>query len=116
MKKYLQTLAIILTVVLISSVMNASILSFGVKLFLQHILLGYTSSIAYGFIASKIAIEEDKSTLLLAILALIYALTLPAWVSADAGTLNHVEGIPRVSFRGFREFGNAGRIFKQVDK
>ncbi|MEM1690866.1 MAG: hypothetical protein QXF05_04805 [Thermofilaceae archaeon] len=78
LRKYLQTLAIILAVVLISPVMNASILSFGVKLFPQHILLGYVSSIAYGFVASKIALGENKSTLLPALSALIYALTLPA--------------------------------------
>ncbi|MEM1762108.1 MAG: hypothetical protein QW043_06030, partial [Desulfurococcaceae archaeon] len=75
---YVQTLAVILAVVLISPVMNSSILSFGVKLFPQHILLGYVSSIAYGFVASKIALGENKSTLLPALSALIYALTLPA--------------------------------------
>ncbi|MEM1930268.1 MAG: hypothetical protein QXH81_09880, partial [Thermofilaceae archaeon] len=78
LRKYLQTLAIILAVVLISPVMNASILSFGVKLFPQHTILGYVSSVAYGFVASKIALGENKSTLLPALSALIYALTLPA--------------------------------------
>ncbi|MEM0004574.1 MAG: hypothetical protein QXN97_04500 [Desulfurococcaceae archaeon] len=78
LRKYVQTLAVILAVVLISPVMNSSILSFGVKVFPQHIALGYVSSIAYGFVASKIALGENKSTLLPALSALIYALTLPA--------------------------------------
>ncbi|MEM1832298.1 MAG: hypothetical protein QXJ97_12325 [Desulfurococcaceae archaeon] len=58
--------------------MNSSILSFGAKLFPQHIILGYISSVAYSFVASKIALGENKSTLLPALSALIYALTLPA--------------------------------------
>ncbi|MEM0235988.1 hypothetical protein [Thermofilum sp.] len=78
LRKYVQTLAVILAVVLISPAMNSSILSFGAKLFPQHIILGYISSIAYGFVASKIALGENKSTLLPALSALIYALTLPA--------------------------------------
>ncbi|MEM1695232.1 MAG: hypothetical protein QXO80_03230 [Thermosphaera sp.] len=78
LRKYVQTLAVILAVVVISPAMNSSILSFGAKLFPQYIMLGYISSIAYGFIASKIALGENKSTFLPALSALIYALTLPA--------------------------------------
>lgn len=78
LRKYVQTLAIMLAVVLISPVMNSSMLAFGIAIHPQHILLGYVSSIAYGFIASKVALGESKSTLLPAVSALIYALTLPA--------------------------------------
>ncbi|MEM4005721.1 MAG: hypothetical protein QXM43_08845 [Desulfurococcaceae archaeon] len=79
LKKYVQTLAVISAVVLISPIMNSSILSFAVVLYPQHVLLlGHVSSVAYGFVASKIAIGENKNTLLPELSALIYALTVPA--------------------------------------
>ncbi|MEM2024926.1 MAG: hypothetical protein QXW94_01370 [Desulfurococcaceae archaeon] len=77
-KKCLQTLAVMLAVVVISPAMNASMLSLGARAFPQHILLGYLSSVAYGFIASKAALGESKSTLLPALSALIFALVAPA--------------------------------------
>lgn len=58
--------------------MDTSILGLGVRLFPQHALLGHTSSVAYGFIASEIAMGENESTLLPALSALIHALTMIA--------------------------------------
>jgi len=57
-------------------VVNAIVLRLGFAVSPVHAVLGYTFTISYGYVTSKLVLGRNASTLIPALTALLYTLTL----------------------------------------
>jgi hypothetical protein len=60
----------------LSEILNAMVLRLGVAVSPVHAVLGYAFTLSYGYVASKLVLGRNTSTLIPALTALLYTLTL----------------------------------------
>lgn len=76
MMRYALSLIIVVIVSAIGPVITAMVLKTSTVLLTEHIIAGYAASLAYGYVANKLATGKNKSTLLPAASALFYTVLL----------------------------------------
>jgi hypothetical protein len=76
LKRFAQTLVLVTFTAAMVPVVNAIVLRLGFAVSPVHAVLGYTFTISYGYVASKLVLGRNASTLIPALTALLYTLTL----------------------------------------
>jgi len=76
LKRFAQTVLIVVATATMVPVLNAMVLHLGATISPAHAVVGYTFTLAYGYVASKLVLGRNTSTLIPALTALLYVLTL----------------------------------------
>jgi hypothetical protein len=76
LKRFAQTVLLVVATATMAPVLNAAVLRLGVVVSPVHAVLGYAFTISYGYVASKLVLGRNASTLIPALTALLYTLTL----------------------------------------
>jgi len=76
MMRYALSLITVVIVSAVGPVITAMVLKTSIVLLTEHIVAGYAASLAYGYVANKLATGKNKSTLLPAASALFYTMLL----------------------------------------
>jgi len=73
LKKYSQTAVMILSVSAMVPLLNAMILQLAARISVVHAVIAYSYTLAYGYVASKLVLGKNTSTLIPGLTALLYA-------------------------------------------
>jgi len=76
LKRFAQTLVIVTPTAAMVPVVNAIVLRIGFAVSPVHAVLSYTFTISYGYVASKLVLGKNASTLIPVLTALLYTLIL----------------------------------------
>lgn len=76
LKRFAQTVLVIVATAAMVPILNAMVLHLGTTISTVHAAIGCTFTLAYGYVASKLVLGRNTSTLIPALTTLLYTLTL----------------------------------------